>query len=227
MTNNRSPNMHETWLELLKPEFEKPYMQNLRKFLIQEKRKKKRIYPSSKKTFRALKLTGVDDVKVVILGQDPYHGRNQANGLAFSVEKGLQIPPSLKNIYKEIKEDLGMEPPKHGDLSFLAEQGVLLLNSVLTVNHGDPASHANHGWEEFTDKIIEILDHKKHIVFMLWGGYAQKKGFKIRKESHCILMASHPSPLSAHRGFFGCRHFSKANEYLKLNGQIPIKWTNN
>ena len=227
MTNNPSPNMHETWLELLKPEFEKPYMQNLRKFLIQEKRKEKRKYPSNKKTFRALKLTGVDDVKVVILGQDPYHGRNQANGLAFSVEKGLQIPPSLKNIYKEIKEDLGMEPPKHGDLSFLAEQGVLLLNSVLTVNHGDPASHANHGWEEFTDKIIEILDHKKHIVFMLWGGYAQKKGSKIRKKSHCILMASHPSPLSAHRGFFGCRHFSKANEYLKSNGQIPIKWTNN
>jgi len=172
-------------------------------------------------------LTSVDDVKVVILGQDPYHGRNQANGLAFSVEKGLQIPPSLRNIYKEIKEDLGMEPPKHGDLSFLAEQGVLLLNSVLTVNHGDPASHANHGWEEFTDKIIEILDHKKHIVFMLWGGYAQKKGFKIRKESHCILNASHPSPLSAHRGFFGCKHFSKANKYLELNGQNPIKWTNN
>ena len=153
MTNNRSPNMHETWLELLKPEFEKPYMQNLRKFLIQEKRKEKRIYPSNQETFRALKLTGVDDVKVVILGQDPYHGRNQANGLAFSVEKGLQIPPSLKNIYKEIKEDLGMEPPKHGDLSFLAEQGVLLLNSVLTVNHGDPASHANHGWEEFLSLI--------------------------------------------------------------------------
>ena len=199
-------------------------MQNLRKFLIQEKRKEKRVYPSNKKTFRALKLTGVDDVKVVILGQDPYHGRNQANGLAFSVEKGLQIPPSLKNIYKEIKEDLGMEPPKHGDLSFLAEQGVLLLNSVLTVNHGDPASHANHGWEEFTDKIIEILDHKKHIVFMLWGGYAQKKGFKIRKESHCILNASHPSPLSAHRGFFGCRHFSKANKFLADSGRSQVDW---
>ena len=227
MTNSRSPNMHETWLELLNSEFKKPYMQNLREFLIKEKRNGKRIYPPNEKTFRALKLTGVDDVKVVILGQDPYHGRNQANGLAFSVEKGVQIPPSLRNIYIEIKDDLGVETPKHGDLSFLAEQGVLLLNSVLTVNHGDPASHANHGWEEFTDKIIEILSHKKHIVFMLWGGYAQKKGFKICKESNYILKAPHPSPLSAHRGFFGCRHFSQANEYLKLNGEYPIEWTNN
>tara|TARA_B100000242_G_scaffold270111_1_gene221383 strand:+ start:359 stop:1042 length:684 start_codon:yes stop_codon:yes gene_type:complete len=227
MKNNLSPNMHDTWLKLLNSEFEKPYMQTLREFLIQEKRKAKRIYPPNEKTFRALKLTSVDDVKVVILGQDPYHGRNQANGLAFSVEKGVQIPPSLRNIYIEIKDDLGKEIPKHGDLSFLAEQGVLLLNSVLTVNHGDPASHANHGWEEFTDKIIEILSHKKHIVFMLWGGYAQKKGIKICKESHCILKAPHPSPLSAHRGFFGCRHFSKANEYLELNGLNPIKWTNN
>ena len=172
-----------------------------------------------------MRLTGVDDVKVVILGQDPYHGRSQADGLAFSVQKGIKLPPSLRNIFKEIEDDLGLDSPKHGDLSFLAEQGVLLLNSVLTVNEGDPASHANRGWEAFTDKIVEILDHKKNIVFMLWGGYAQKKASKIDKESHCILKATHPSPLSAHRGFFGCRHFSKANEYLVLNGLNPIKWT--
>ena len=225
MSNNHSPKMHETWLELLNQEFRKPYMQSLREFLIQEKLKNKVVYPPNEETFRALRLTGVDDVKVVILGQDPYHGRSQADGLAFSVQKGIKLPPSLRNIFKEIEDDLGLDSPKHGDLSFLAEQGVLLLNSVLTVNEGDPASHANRGWEAFTDKIVEILDHKKNIVFMLWGGYAQKKASKIGKESHCILKATHPSPLSAHRGFFGCRHFSKANEYLVLNGLNPIKWT--
>tara|TARA_B000000532_G_scaffold139107_1_gene111673 strand:+ start:3660 stop:4343 length:684 start_codon:yes stop_codon:yes gene_type:complete len=225
MSNNHSPKMHETWLELLNQEFRKPYMQSLREFLIQEKLKNKVVYPPNEETFRALRLTGVDDVKVVILGQDPYHGRSQADGLAFSVQKGIKLPPSLRNIFKEIEDDLGLDSPKHGDLSFLAEQGVLLLNSVLTVNEGDPASHANRGWEAFTDKIVEILDHKKNIVFMLWGGYAQKKASKISKESHCILKATHPSPLSAHRGFFGCRHFSKANEYLVLNGLNPIKWT--
>ena len=225
MSNNHSPKMHETWLELLNQEFRKPYMQSLREFLIQEKLKNKVVYPPNEETFRALRLTGVDDVKVVILGQDPYHGRSQADGLAFSVQKGIKLPPSLRNIFKEIEDDLGVDSPKHGDLSFLAEQGVLLLNSVLTVNEGHPASHANRGWEAFTDKIVEILDHKKNIVFMLWGGYAQKKASKIDKESHCILKATHPSPLSAHRGFFGCRHFSKANEYLVLNGLNPIKWT--
>ena len=225
MSNNHSPKMHETWLELLNQEFRKPYMQSLREFLIQEKLKNKVVYPPNEETFRALRLTGVDDVKVVILGQDPYHGRSQADGLAFSVQKGIKLPPSLRNIFKEIEDDLGVDSPKHGDLSFLAEQGVLLLNSVLTVNEGDPASHANRGWEAFTDKIVEILNHKKNIVFMLWGGYAQKKASKISKESHCILKATHPSPLSAHRGFFGCRHFSKANEYLVLNGLNPIKWT--
>ena len=175
MSNNHSPKMHETWLELLNQEFRKPYMQSLREFLIQEKLKNKVVYPPNEETFRALRLTGVDDVKVVILGQDPYHGRSQADGLAFSVQKGIKLPPSLRNIFKEIEDDLGLDSPKHGDLSFLAEQGVLLLNSVLTVNEGDPASHANRGWEAFTDKIVEILDHKKNIVFMLWGGYAQKK----------------------------------------------------
>ena len=225
MSNNNSPKMHETWLELLNQEFRKPYMQSLREFLIQEKLKNKVVYPPNEETFRALRLTGVDDVKVVILGQDPYHGRGQADGLAFSVQKQIKLPPSLRNIFKEIEDDLGIDSPKNGDLSFLAEQGVLLLNSVLTVNEGDPASHANRGWEAFTDKIVEILDHKKNIVFMLWGGYAQKKASKISKESHCILKATHPSPLSAHRGFFGCRHFSKANEYLVLNGLNPIKWT--
>ena len=225
MSNNHSPKMHETWLELLNQEFRKPYMQSLREFLIQEKLKNKVVYPPNEETFRALRLTGVDDVKVVILGQDPYHGRGQADGLAFSVQKQIKLPPSLRNIFKEIEDDLGIDSPKNGDLSFLAEQGVLLLNSVLTVNEGDPASHANRGWEEFTDKIVEILNHKKNIVFMLWGGYSQKKASKIGEEFHCILKATHPSPLSAHRGFFGCRHFSKANEYLVLNGLNPIKWT--
>ena len=161
----------------------------------------------------------------MILGQDPYHGRGQANGLAFSVAKDISIPPSLGNIFKEINSDLNINAPNQGDLTFWAYQGVLLLNSVLTVEKSSPASHANKGWEKFTDKVIEILNAKKDIVFLLWGNYAQKKGSIINQKNHKVLKAPHPSPLSAHRGFFGCRHFSKTNEYLEDQGKTKIKWT--
>ena len=190
MTNNRSPNMHETWLELLKPEFEKPYMKNLRKFLIQEKRKKKRVYPSSKKTFRALKLTGVDDVKVVILGQDPYHGYNQAHGLSFSVINGVKKPPSLVNIFKELKSDIGKEIPESGNLEHWAKQGVLLLNSILTVRKGQPGSHRDKGWELFTDSVIDSISVHKSRLRM--GDFL---GAKILKEySHLNIDAVIPVP---------------------------------
>ena len=164
-------------------------------------------------------------MKLVIIGQDPYHGFGQANGLAFSVEKGVKIPPSLVNIYKEISEDIGKEPPGHGDLTYLAKQGVLLLNSVLTVEEGNPASHAGKGWEDFTDQVIQLLNRREEIVFMLWGSYAQKKGSIIDTKRHKVLKAPHPSPLSAHRGFFGSKHFSQANEYLKSKGKSEILWT--
>ena len=225
MTLNKLPNMDLSWLEELENEFTKPYMLNLREFLIKEKVNKKTIFPSTEKTFASLKMTPLNDVKLVILGQDPYHGPGQANGLAFSVERQTKIPPSLMNIYKEIKEDTKQIPPNHGDLTFWAKQGVLLLNSVLTVEKGLAASHANKGWEVFTDKIIEILNQKDNLVFLLWGSYAQKKGSIIESTRHKILHAPHPSPLSAHRGFFGSKHFSKANEYLIMKGKTPIRWT--
>ena len=225
MSLNKAPNIHLSWLEVLENEFIKSYMTHLRDFLIKEKSNKKTIFPPTEKTFASLQLTSLEDVKLVILGQDPYHGPGQANGLAFSVEKGIKIPPSLMNIYKEIKEDTKKIPPNHGDLTFWAKQGVLLLNSVLTVEKGLPASHADKGWETFTDKIIEVLNQKDNLVFLLWGSYAQKKGSIIESTRHKILQAPHPSPLSAHRGFFGSRHFSKANDYLIKNGKTPIQWT--
>ena len=214
-----------SWLNELKSELYKPYMNNLRDYLIEEKSANKTIYPSTENILAALKLTPLDKTKVVILGQDPYHGRGQANGLAFSVAKDISIPPSLGNIFKEIKSDLNINAPNQGDLTFWAYQGVLLLNSVLTVEKSSPASHANKGWEKFTDKVIEILNAKKDIVFLLWGNYAQKKGSIINQKRHKVLKAPHPSPLSAHRGFFGCRHFSKTNEYLQDQGKTKIKWT--
>ena len=217
--------MHPSWLEVLSSEFNAPYMQRLRNFLINEKAKSKVIYPPNKKTFSCLNFSPLDSTKVVIIGQDPYHGDGQANGLAFAVEKGVEIPPSLKNIYKEIELDLGKLSPNHGDLSFLAKQGVVLLNSVLTVEKGSPGSHSGKGWEKFTDKIISILNTKDDLVFMLWGNYAQKKGSIIDSKKHRVLKAPHPSPLSAYRGFFGCRHFSKANEFLITKGKSPIVWT--
>ncbi len=221
----KSPNMHLSWLKVLEPEFKKSYMSELRDFLIQEKSKKKIIFPPTEKTFSCLQLTALDSVKLVILGQDPYHGYGQANGLAFSVEIGVPIPPSLQNIFKEIGHDTKESLPENGDLTFWAEQGVLLLNSVLTVEKGNPASHSGKGWEEFTDKIIHILNLKENIVFFLWGSYAQKKGSIIDTKKHKVLKAPHPSPLSAHRGFFGCKHFSQANDYLCEIGKSPIRWT--
>ncbi len=225
MTTKKLPNMDISWLDVLEDEFKKPYMLNLRQFLIQEKSKNKIIFPPNEKTFSSLLLTSLTEVKLVIIGQDPYHGEGQANGLAFSVEKDTKIPPSLINIYKELGEDTNLPTPNHGDLTFWAKQGVLLLNSVLTVAKGEPASHSAKGWEIFTDKIIEILNQKENIVFMLWGSYAQKKGSIIDASKHCVLKAPHPSPLSAHRGFFGSKHFSKANEYLIKKGKTPINWT--
>tara|TARA_B100000579_G_scaffold133614_1_gene108082 strand:+ start:1210 stop:1914 length:705 start_codon:yes stop_codon:yes gene_type:complete len=225
VSSKKTPDMDISWLNALGSEFEKSYMNNLRDFLKKEKSEKKIIFPPTNKIFSSLKLTTLDSVKVVIIGQDPYHGIGQANGLAFSVEGGVPIPPSLKNIFKEIKEDIKEEPPISGDLSFWADQGVLLLNSVLTVEMANPASHAEKGWEMFTDRIIHILNLKKNIVFLLWGSYAQKKGSIIDDKKHKILTAPHPSPLSAHRGFFGCRHFSKANDYLTKIGKNKIQWT--
>ena len=225
MTQKKVPDMHITWLKELNGEFDKPYMEKLREFLIKEKSNNKVTYPPNERVFSSLKFAALDRVKLVIIGQDPYHGFGQANGLAFSVEKGVKIPPSLVNIYKEISEDIGKEPPGHGDLTYLAKQGVLLLNSVLTVEEGNPASHAGKGWEDFTDQVIQLLNRREEIVFMLWGSYAQKKGSIIDTKRHKVLKAPHPSPLSAHRGFFGSKHFSQANEYLKSKGKSEILWT--
>jgi len=225
MTQKKVPDMHITWLKELNGEFDKPYMEKLREFLINEKSNNKVTYPPNERVFSSLKFAALDRVKLVIIGQDPYHGFGQANGLAFSVEKGVKIPPSLVNIYKEISEDIGKEPPGHGDLTYLAKQGVLLLNSVLTVEEGNPASHAGKGWEDFTDQVIQLLNRREEIVFMLWGSYAQKKGSIIDTKRHKVLKAPHPSPLSAHRGFFGSKHFSQANEYLKSKGKSEILWT--
>ena len=224
MTQTKVPDMHITWLNELNGEFNKPYMEKLREFLINEKSNNKVTYPPKERVFSSLKFAALDKVKLVIIGQDPYHGFGQANGLAFSVEKGVKIPPSLVNIYKEISEDIGKEPPGHGDLTYLAKQGVLLLNSVLTVEEGNPASHAGKGWEDFTDQVIQLLNRREEIVFMLWGSYAQKKGSIIDTKRHKVLKAPHPSPLSAHRGFFGSKHFSQANEYLKSKGKSEILW---
>ena len=224
MKSQKLPEMDISWFKELEQEFDKPYMKDLRNFLISEKHQKKVIYPETNKTFNALKLTSLESTKVVIIGQDPYHGVGQAHGLAFSVERGNSIPPSLINIYKEIKSDLKEDPPMRGDLTDWAAQGVLLLNSVLTVENGNPASHAGKGWEIFTDKIIDVLNARNAMVFLLWGSYAQKKCSFIDDKKHTVLKAPHPSPLSAHRGFFGCKHFSKANKFLKDNEREEIKW---
>ncbi len=214
-----------SWLIHLKEEFSKDYMLKLRKFLLEEKMKNKTIFPPSKQIFSALNLTPFENVKVVILGQDPYHGVGQANGLCFSVTRDTRLPPSLKNIYKELSADLKIKQPIHGDLSSWAKQGVLLLNNVLTVEEGLAASHQGRGWETFTDFIIRILSEKKmHLVFILWGSMAQKKGSVIDEKKHHIIQSVHPSPLSAHRGFFGSRPFSKTNSYLQSKGIGPIDW---
>jgi len=223
--NKRTVQLNPQWLKYLKDEFEKPYMLNLSEFLRDQKIRGHVIYPAGDDIFAALNSTPLDKVKVVILGQDPYHGPNQAHGLSFSVPVGVPIPPSLINIYKELQTDLNCQIPLHGNLSYWAEQGVLLLNSVLTVEHAKAASHKGKGWEEFTDKIIKILSEQtEYCVFLLWGAYAQKKGRVIDRHKHLILEGPHPSPLSAYRGFYGCRHFSKANQYLQDQGRKPIDW---
>ena len=218
--------LHPSWREKLKSEFEKPYMKDLKAFLKKELDQGKKIYPQAPKIFEALNLTPFEKVKVVILGQDPYHGVGQAHGLAFSVLPDITPPPSLKNIYKEINKDLGLPIPENGYLKPWAEEGVFLLNSCLTVEARRPASHKGKGWEIFTDKVIEILNEEKEdLVFLLWGSFAKEKGSRIDPSRHCILTAPHPSPFSADRGFFNCKHFSKANEYLKSKNISPINWS--
>jgi uracil-DNA glycosylase len=215
------------WKAALAAEFSAPYMQQLRAFLAQEKQAGKQVFPPSAEIFNALDTTPLSRVKVVILGQDPYHGAGQAHGLCFSVRRGVMLPPSLQNIYREISTDLGIPPARHGDLSHWAEQGVLLLNSVLTVQAGLAASHQNRGWETFTDAVINVLNEQcEHLVFMLWGSYAHRKGRFIDTKKHLVLKSVHPSPLSANRGgWFGCRHFSQANRYLEAQGKTPIDWS--
>lgn len=214
-----------SWLDVVGDEFEKPYMAALKTFLLGEKRAGKVIYPPGELWFNALNSTPFDRVRVVILGQDPYHGPGQAHGLCFSVLPGVPAPPSLVNIFKELESDLGVAVPNHGYLQHWADQGVLLLNSVLTVERGRAGSHQGRGWETFTDSCIAHLNREReNLVFLLWGSYALKKGQLIDRRRHLVLEAPHPSPLSAHRGFFGCRHFSKANRYLKEHGQPPIDW---
>lgn len=217
--------LEESWRESLGKEFDTPYMSNLKTFLMQEKEKGKTIFPKGAEYFRALDLTPLDKVRVVILGQDPYHGDNQAHGLCFSVKPGVATPPSLMNIYKELKEDLGIKPVSHGFLESWAKQGVLLLNSVLTVERGLAAAHQGKGWENFTDAVIRAVNEQEHpVVFMLWGSYAQKKAAFVDRKKHLVLTAPHPSPLSAHRGFLGCKHFSQANAFLEAKGLKPIDW---
>ena len=214
------------WLAVLEEEFEKDYMINLKAFLLEEKEKGFHVYPKGADIFNALNITPFDKVKVVILGQDPYHGVNQAHGLSFSVQKGITIPPSLKNIYKELETDIeGFKTPLHGNLLHWAEQGVLLLNATLTVRASEAGSHQNRGWEIFTDEITKSLSEKReHIVFLLWGKYAQQKAALIDQKKHYVLTAAHPSPFSAYNGFFGSKHFSKANQLLVQNNLTPIDW---
>lgn len=216
--------IEESWKSQLKSDFDKPYFKALTKF-VKEEYKTKTIFPPAKLIFNAFNTTPFHDVKVVIVGQDPYHQPQQANGLCFSVNDGIITPPSLVNIYKEINNDLGKPIPSSGNLERWAKQGVLLLNATLTVNAGMAGSHQGKGWEEFTDSVISCLsEHRTNLVFMLWGAYAQKKGATIDTSKHLILKSPHPSPLSAHRGFFGNKHFSKANEYLINNGKNPVEW---
>ena len=227
MTSEVQIQMEPGWQQHLADEFGKPYMGDLKEFLRRELSCRKRIYPKGNEYFKAFNSTPFEKVKVVILGQDPYHGPGQAHGLCFSVPRGAGTPPSLMNIFKEIRADLGFSADdfKHGNLKKWAEQGVLLLNSVLTVEQGRAASHQGKGWEKFTDKAVSELNEKAEgIVFMLWGSYAHKKGEVIDDKKHLVLKAPHPSPLSAHRGFLGCRHFSQANAYLSQNGKAPIDW---
>lgn len=222
MTFKISPN----WAAHIGSELKQPYMGKLTDFLKDRAAAGKTIYPQNDEIFNALALTPFNDVRVVIIGQDPYHGPGQAHGLSFSVRRGVRIPPSLRNIYKEIEAEFSVKMPAHGDLTGWAQQGVLLLNATLTVEEASAGAHQKRGWEEFTDAIIRAVnDQHEHVVFMLWGSYAQKKGAFIDRRKHLVLESVHPSPLSAHRGFLGNGHFSKANEYLTVQGRAPITWT--
>ena len=217
--------LHASWRKVLQPEFDASYMAELREFLLAERNAGKQIYPKASEWFAALDLTPLDKVRVVILGQDPYHGEGQAHGLCFSVQPGVRPPPSLMNIYKELAADLGLRSPSHGNLKAWAEQGVLLLNSVLTVEAGKPASHQGKGWERFTDVIIQQVNEQSQlIVFLLWGAYAQRKAAFVNRTKHLVLTSAHPSPLSAHNGFFGSKPFSKTNSFLVSHGSAPIDW---
>jgi len=213
------------WKDLLRDEYAAPYFQELRAWVKSERAAGKTIYPPEENVFHALAATPFEDVKVVILGQDPYHGPGQAHGLCFSVLPGVEPPPSLKNIFKELQTDLNLPIPNHGYLEKWARQGVLLLNAVLTVEASKPNSHKDRGWEKFTDKVVEVLnEHKTGLVFLLWGAHAQRKGERIDSRKHFVLKAPHPSPFSAASGFFGCKHFSKTNQILTANGKAPIDW---
>ena len=226
MAGERPIQLDDSWLSELQGEFEQPYMQQLRAFLQQEKAAGKTVFPPGPLVFNALNSTPLDQVRVVIIGQDPYHGPGQAHGLSFSVPPGVRTPPSLQNIFKEIHRDLGLPIPTHGCLQAWAEQGVLLLNAVLTVEQAQAGSHAKRGWERFTSRVIEIINaRREHCVFLLWGNYAQRKGEQIDRQRHCVLTSVHPSPLSAHRGFIGNGHFSAANKYLVEHGVTPIDWS--
>ncbi len=223
--NNPQLSLQPDWQAVLGPELEQPYMLDLQRFLQAEQRSGKVIYPASEHWLHALEATALEDVKVVILGQDPYHQPGQAHGLSFSVPAGVKVPPSLRNIYKELQADLGIAPASHGCLEHWARQGVLLLNAVLTVEQSQAASHQGRGWERFTDQVIHAVNaHCHNVVFLLWGSYAQKKGAFVDRSRHLVLQSPHPSPLAAHRGFFGCRHFSQANAYLQSCGRAPIDW---
>lgn len=215
-----------TWHEAVGAEKEQPYFQHILNSVKTEREAGGAVYPPAADVFNAFKATEFGQVKVVVLGQDPYHGAGQAHGLAFSVRPDIAVPPSLANIYKELANDIaGFQIPRHGYLQRWAEQGVLLLNTVLTVRAGQAHSHASLGWEQFTDRVIaQLNEHREHIVFLLWGSHAQKKGAFIDRSRHLVLTSPHPSPLSAHRGFFGCRHFSKTNAYLQEHGETPIDW---
>lgn len=222
----RPVQLEEGWLDALQSEFDQPYMQALRSFLQAEKAAGKAIFPPGPLIFNALNSTPLDKVRVVIIGQDPYHGPGQAHGLSFSVPPGVRTPPSLQNIFKEINRDLGLPIPGHGCLQSWAEQGVLLLNAVLTVEQAQAGSHAKRGWERFTSKVIELVNERcENCVFLLWGSYAQRKGEQIDRARHHVLTSVHPSPLSAHRGFIGNGHFSAANDYLVSKGLAPIDWS--
>jgi len=226
MNDSHTVHLHPSWLAHLQQEFDKEYMRDLRQFLLRRKQHRAVIYPPGSQMFSALNSTPLEKVRVVILGQDPYHGPGQAHGLCFSVVPDVKIPPSLANIFREIESDLGIDRHHSGYLQHWADQGVLLLNSVLTVERGQAGSHQGKGWEDFTDAVIQTVNEQRSgVIFLLWGSYAMKKGAAINKQKHLVLTAPHPSPLSAYRGFLGCKHFSTANDYLLQHGEQAIDWS--